>query len=154
MVMDNAIITDNMKEAKSVTFKITVFCYLLSVVYPLGAYFVAKGKFSNADILKAFLVFFIVGSYALYLTLGAIKYKLVVTSDKLIIKNLIKTYNIKLCDIERFEFKLSKRTGLWVFCLYVKRTEGGARKKYNKYFVWTRYFEKFIEVINNSKCNS
>ena len=146
--MDNIIIQDNMKERKS-ALVICIFCYILSIVFPLSAYFFGNGKFSNIDIIKAFVVLFMLGSLALYLHLYTSKYTLTVSKNELLLKTLFKTYHINLNDIKSVDYNKVRGTVFYAFKLHLNSNV----KKIKTIVVWTRYFEKMSETVINTKYN-
>ncbi len=134
----NKNITDGMAKEGKPFKNMMLFGYILAVLMPLIICLVNDRKYYNEKIIAIVISYFLIGSMGLYCWLYAIKYKLIITEEKIMLQTLFKKVNINIRDIKRYTCKRNRKTVFYQFSLYIKD---------KRIIVNTRYKEEFQEIL-------
>lgn len=138
--MNEIILIDDMKKESKVWLIPMILFFLLSILCPISVKLVYQGNdFSDRDLIFATLIFILIASYFLYGYLYAIKYKVTVTTDKIILKTLFKNIQFNVSDIKNYYFKRYMKSVFYQFTIfYLDR----------KVLINTRYYEELDKILN------
>ena len=135
-------IIDEMKKEGKLFRNLMIFGYILAVLIPVGVYLTNDGKYTESDVILFIVTFFLFGTIGLYGWLYAIKYKLEVNEEKLILKTLFKKVEINICDITNYACKRYGKSLFYQFELFLKN---------KRVLVNTRYKEEFEKLLRDNK---
>ena len=135
-------ITDNMVNEGKTFRNVMILGYLFAVLMPLIIWLTNNERYTNRDILLFAIAFFLVGSVGLYGWIYALKYKLMISAEKIVISTLFKEVQISISEITHYNFKRYKKS---VFYQFKLSTKNGI------YMISTRYCNEFIAVLKQNK---
>jgi hypothetical protein len=131
-------IVDGIKQEGKAYRKLMIFGYVFCVIYPLAMLITKNSEFSNNDIIKAVISFFVFGCIGLYGLIYSKKYHIVITEEKITLITLFRTKELPMHEITGYSYKRYRRNTLYIFTL---RTQGRSMQLY------TRYQEEFREIL-------
>jgi hypothetical protein len=131
-------IVDGIKQEGKAYRKLMIFGYVFCVIYPLAMLITKNSEFSNNDIIKAVISFFVFGCIGLYGLIYSKKYHIVITEEKITLITLFRTKELPMHEITGYSYKRYRRSTLYIFTL---RTQGRSMQLY------TRYQEEFREIL-------
>jgi hypothetical protein len=135
-------ITDNMVNEGKTFRNVMILGYLFAVLMPLIIWLTNNERYTNRDILLFAIAFFLVGSIGLHGWIYALKYKLMISAEKIVISTLFKEVRISISEITHYNFKRYKKS---VFYQFKLSTKNGI------YMISTRYCNEFIAVLKQNK---
>lgn len=137
--MNEILLIDDMKKESKVWLFPMILFFLLSILCPIIVKFVYQGNgFSDRDLIFAALIFILIASYFLYGYLYAIKYKVTVTTDKIILKTLFKNLQLNISDIKNYLFKRYKKSVFYQFTIFYLD---------QKILINTRYYGELDKIL-------
>lgn len=136
--MNNQII-DGMKKESRKARNVAVVCYLFAILNTLYIYLANNEKYSNSDI-RISILYFIFGTFSLYLWLYAVKYRVMFDNEKIHLKTLFKKIELNICDVEKYTCNRYKKSVFYQFNLFVND---------KKILINTRYKEELEKILNN-----
>lgn len=135
--MQNVIIVDDMKkEAKKLSIPMTVIL-LLSTILPLMWYLCGD---MSTDVLVQRSIFCICALiYGLYVFLSCVKYKLVVTKERIFVNTLFRVWNFDIAVISSYTYRRHRKSEIYRFLLVINR---------KKICINTRYPNQLIALFD------
>lgn len=113
--MSNIIIRDGMaKESKVWKIPMLLF-FALSALFPFTLIW---RSIEPIDFILGELMVILIGCYFLYEFLYSLKYEIVVTNDKLVLKTLFSEKTINLKDVTAYSYKRYKKTQFYQFLIF------------------------------------
>lgn len=134
-------IVDEMKKEGKVWRNLMIFGYVLSILMPLGICVTNKPGYLNGDAIKSGVIFFLYGSLGLYGWLYAIKYRLEITKDRIVITTCFGKKELGIREITAYSYKRYHKSVFYGFTLRTQR---------KNIVVYTRYWEAFAEVLKQN----
>ncbi|MBQ9978370.1 MAG: hypothetical protein IJP20_01090 [Clostridia bacterium] len=135
--MNEIIIVDDMKkDAKKIMIPV-IFVIVSGILLPLIWFWYGE---ADIDFIKKSSVFFIgCAIYGLYVLLSCVKYKLIVTNDKIVMNTLFKKWEIDFKNIGSYTYKQHRKSEIYKFFIRI-----------NKKIVQinTRHPNKLIELLD------
>ena len=131
-------IVDGIKQEGKAYRMLMIFGYAFCVLYPLAMLATKNSAFSNKDIIKAAISFFMFGCIGLYGVIYSTKYRIEITEEKIALITLFRTKELSMHEITRYSYKRYRRSSLYIFTL---RAQGRNIQLY------TRYQEEFREIL-------
>ena len=141
--MNDKIIDGMKKEGKAFKY-VMIFGYVFSILVLLSNYFIFVDKYSDADILKIFILCLMFGTFGLYGWLYAVTYKVEFNGDKVYLRTLFKKIELNIDDIEKYTVRRYRKSVFYQFNLFING---------KKILINTRYRDEFENVLieNNIK---
>ena len=139
-IMDIIIKDDMIKESKSWK-KPMIIAFILSVLFPLVPIW---NNISNTDVILGEIFFILIGCYFLYGYLYTYKYKIIVTNEKIVLKTLFKTIEIKIENIKTYKCKRYKKSEFYQFFILCNE---------KKYLINTKHREDLEKLLKEIKPN-
>lgn len=144
--MDEIILTDDMKKESRIWLTPMILCFFLSIIYPILMKFVYQGSdVSDWELILLFLIFMLLALFSLFAYLYAIKYKVAVTADRMVLKTLFKNIQFNLADIKEYHYKRYMKSVFYQFTIYYLD---------RKVLINTRYYnelDNLLRDLNNRK---
>ncbi len=134
-------LTDGMKTEGKSCRNTMIMIYICTALIPVLKTFGVFSSFSDKDILLITIYCFLLGTVALYGWLYALKYRLVVTQDKVEVKTLFRKYEVNLGDIKYYTCQRYKKSAFYQFRLFIDGTG---------ILVTTRYKDDFIKILTEN----
>ena len=135
--MNDKIIDGMKKEGKPFKY-VMIFGYVFAILMLLSNYFIFVEKYSDAVILKIFIIYLMVGTFGLYEWLYAVTYKVEFNDDKVYLKTLFKKIELNINDIEKYTVKRYRKSVFYQFHLFING---------KKILINTRYKDEFENVL-------
>ena len=136
--MDIIIKDDMIKESKSWRPPMIIF-YILSALFPSVPIW---NDITMTEVILGEIFFILIGCYFLYGYLYTYKYKLIVTNEKIFLKTLFKTIEIKIENIKTYKCKRYKKSEFYQFFILCNE---------KKFLINTKHrddLEKLLKKIN------
>ena len=136
--MDIIIKDDMIKESKSWRPPMIIF-YILSALFPSVPIW---NDITMTEVILGEIFFILIGCYFLYGYLYTYKYKLIVTNEKIFLKTLFKTIEIKIENIKTYKCKRYKKSEFYQFFILCNE---------KKFLINTKHrddLEKLLKEIN------
>ena len=102
--MNDKIIDGMKKEGKPFKY-VMIFGYVFAILMLLSNYFIFVEKYSDADILKIFIIYLMFGTFGLYGWLYSLTYKVEFNDDKVYLRTLFKKIELNINDIKKYTVK-------------------------------------------------
>ena len=138
--MDIIIKDDMLKESK-LWKKPMIIAFILSALFPLVPIW---NDIFITDIILGEIFFILIGCYFLYGYLYTYKYKFIATNEKIVLKTLFKTIEIKNEDIKTYKCKRYKKSEFHQFFVFCNK---------KKFLINTKYrddLEKLLKEITSN----
>lgn len=133
------IIKDDMvKESKAWKNPMIIF-FVLAALFPLVLIW---NNIKTTEFILGEVFFILVGCYFLYGYLYAYKYKVVVTNEKIVLKTLFKSVEVRFKDIKTYNCNRYRKSLFYQFNLFIND---------RKVLINTRYKDEFEKVLKNNK---
>lgn len=139
--MDKNIIDGMKKEGKPFR-NLMIMSYALTILMPLSIFLMNNTKYNDKDIILSIVVWFMFGVFGLYGWLYAIKYRVEINKEKIILKTLFREERINICDIEKYTCNRYKKSAFYQFDLFIKN---------KRIVVNTRYKEELERILKDNK---
>ena len=139
--MDMHIIDGMKKEAKAFKYY-AILGYILSLLMLLYGYLINNESYSDKDTLLIFFYCFMLSSIGLYCWLYAIKYKVEITKEKVILITLFRKKEINITDITHYTRKRYRKSVFYQFKLYTQK---------QSILVNTRYKDEFEKILEKTQ---
>lgn len=137
--MNDKIIDGMKKEGKPFKY-VMIFGYVFAILMLLSNYFIFVEKYSDAVILKIFIIYLMVGTFGLYGWLYAVTYKVEFTDDKVYLRTLFKKIKFNIIDIEKYTVKRYRKSVFYQFHLFING---------KKILINTRYKDEFENILKS-----
>lgn len=137
--MNDKIIDGMKKEGKPFKY-VMIFGYVFAILMLLSNYFIFVEKYSDADILKIFIIYLMFGTFGLYGWLYALTYKVEFTGDKVYLRTLFKKIELNIIDIEKYTVKRYRKSVFYQFHLFING---------KKILINTRYKDEFENILKS-----
>lgn len=137
--MNDKIIDGMKKEGKPFKY-VMIFGYVFAILMLLSNYFIFDVKYSDADILKIFIICLMFGTFGLYGWLYAVTYKVEFTDDKVYLRTLFKKIKFNIIDIEKYTVKRYRKSVFYQFHLFING---------KKILINTRYKDEFENILKS-----
>ena len=137
--MNDKIIDGMKKEGKPFKY-VMIFGYVFAILMLLSNYFIFVEKYSDADILKIFIIYLMFGTFGLYEWLYAVTYKVEFNDDKVYLKTLFKKIELNINDIEKYTVKRYRKSVFYQFHLFING---------KKILINTRYKDEFENILKS-----
>ena len=137
--MNDKIIDGMKKEGKPFKY-VMIFGYVFALLMLLSNYFIFVEKYSDADILKIFIIYLMFGTFGLYEWLYAVTYKVEFTDDKVYLRTLFKKIELNIIDIEKYTVKRYRKSVFYQFHLFING---------KKILINTRYKDEFENILKS-----
>lgn len=137
--MNDKIIDGMKKEGKPFKY-VMIFGYVFAILMLLSNYFIFDVKYSDADILKIFIICLMVGTFGLYGWLYALTYKVEFNDDKVYLRTLFKKIELNIIDIEKYTVKRYRKSVFYQFHLFING---------KKILINTRYKDEFENILKS-----
>ena len=137
--MNDKIIDGMKKEGKPFKY-VMIFGYVFAILMLLSNYFIFVEKYSDADILKIFIIYLMFGTFGLYEWLYAVTYKVEFTDDKVYLRTLFKKIELNIIDIEKYTVKRYRKSVFYQFHLFING---------KKILINTRYKDEFENILKS-----
>ncbi len=137
--MNDKIIDGMKKEGKPFKY-VMIFGYVFAILMLLSNYFIFVEKYSDAVILKIFIIYLMVGTFGLYEWLYAVTYKVEFNDDKVYLKTLFKKIELNINDIEKYTVKRYRKSVFYQFHLFING---------KKILINTRYKDEFENILKS-----
>ena len=137
--MNDKIIDGMKKEGKLLKY-VMIFGYVFAILMLLSNYFIFDVKYSDADILKIFIICLMFGTFGLYGWLYAVTYKVEFTDDKVYLRTLFKKIEFNIIDIEKYTVKRYRKSVFYQFHLFING---------KKILINTRYKDEFENILKS-----
>lgn len=137
--MNDKIIDGMKKEWKPFKY-VMIFGYVFAILMLLSNYFIFVEKYSDADILKIFIIYLMFGTFGLYEWLYAVTYKVEFTDDKVYLRTLFKKIELNIIDIEKYTVKRYRKSVFYQFHLFING---------KKILINTRYKDEFENILKS-----
>jgi hypothetical protein len=134
------IIVDGMKKEGKTLRNIMIMGFVMSVLMPITIYFLGNVEYTNKEYIIMALFFIFIGLFGLYGWLYSLKYNVVITEDKIIVKTIFKHMVLQLKDIRNYSYKRYRKTVFYQFKLYAKD---------KTILISTRYKNEVIEHLGS-----
>lgn len=133
-------IIDGMKKEGRLLKYVMIFGYVFAILMLLSNYFIFVEKYSDADILKIFIICLMFGTFGLYGWLYAVTYKVEFTDDKVYLRTLFKKIKFNIIDIEKYTVKRYRKSVFYQFHLFING---------KKILINTRYKDEFENILKS-----
>ena len=137
--MNDKIIDGMKKEGKPFKY-VMIFGYVFAILMLLSNYFIFDVKYSDAVILKIFILYLMFGTFGLYGWLYAVTYKVEFTDDKVYLRTLFKKIKFNIIDIEKYTVKRYRKSVFYQFHLFING---------KKILINTRYKDEFENILKS-----
>lgn len=137
--MNDKIIDGMKKEGKPFKY-VMIFGYVFAILMLLSNYFIFVEKYSDAVILKIFIIYLMVGTFGLYGWLYSLTYKVEFNDDKVYLKTLFKKIELNISDIEKYTVKRYRKSVFYQFHLFING---------KKILINTRYKDEFENILKS-----
>lgn len=137
--MNDKIIDGMKKEGKPFKY-VMIFGYVFAILMLLSNYFIFDVKYSDAVILKIFIIYLMFGTFGLYGWLYAVTYKVEFTDDKVYLRTLFKKIKFNIIDIEKYTVKRYRKSVFYQFHLFING---------KKILINTRYKDEFENILKS-----
>lgn len=137
--MNDKIIDGMKKEGKPFKY-VMIFGYVFAILMLLSNYFIFVEKYSDADILKIFIICLMFGTFGLYGWLYSLTYKVEFNDDKVYLKTLFKKIELNINDIEKYTVKRYRKSVFYQFHLFING---------KKILINTRYKDEFENILKS-----
>lgn len=117
-----------------------IFSYVIAILMLLSNYFIFVEKYSDAVILKIFIIYLMFGTFGLYEWLYAVTYKVEFTDDKVYLRTLFKKIEFNIIDIEKYTVKRYRKSVFYQFHLFING---------KKILINTRYKDEFENILKS-----
>ena len=135
-------IIDGMKNEGKPVRNAMIFMYILTILMPLWNCLLNNEKYSNKDIILIAIYCFMFGTVGLYCWLYAIKYKVKINEEKVLLTTLFRNVEVDICDIEGCTCKRYRKSVFYQFNLFLKD---------KRVLVNTRYKDEFENILKDKK---
>lgn len=137
--MDNEIISDDMKKESKLWRSPMIVSFSLAILFPLVLIW---NTLTTTEFVLGLLAFIILGCFFLYGYLYAIKYRVSISIEKIMVKTLFRKVELNMTDIISFSCKRYRKSVFYKFRLSTKE---------KRLMLSTRYKDEFIKLLEENK---
>ena len=115
------------------------FSFFLTALFPTT---LVWNSMKTIEFILGELSFFLIACFFLYAFLYTCKYKILVTSEKIILRTIFKSIEIQINEVSTYAYKRYRKTCFFQFTVFLKR---------GKVVLYTRYKDELKEILDRNK---